>query len=107
MTEKEYLNVCQKYADYITMYGLFGHIKNIVRCASSQVTTFHTDRYDEGIGSVWSECVMGDSGIYTENNPRYATKNVKKFEQNILRFIKNYKQIKIDEKKLNIETDFK
>lgn len=107
MTEIEYLNVCKKYEDYITLYGVFGHIKGIIRCASSQVTTFYTDRYDEGVASVWAECTIGDSGIYTKNNPRYATKNVKRFEQNILKYIKNYKQVKIDVKKLDIETDFK
>lgn len=107
MTKKEYFNVCKKYKDYITLYGISGYIKGFIRCANSQVTSFYTNRYDEGIASVWAECTIGDSGIYTKNNPRYATKNVKRFEQNILKFIKNYKQIKIDIKKIDIETDFK
>lgn len=111
MTEKEYLDVCNKYSDYL-VYNRENMCYYINRGVSTeidsdfQITNFGYDDSGDGYGEVYPHCYFEGKDIVSSLKPYYRTNNIKQFEKNIQLFIKNYKQLMVDLKKEEINKDF-
>ena len=113
MTEKEYLDVCNKYSDYLVFNrnNLCYYINRGERPgidADFQITNFYydDDGDGDGYGEVYPHCFIEGNDIVSAINPFYKTKNIKQFEKNIQLYIKNYKHLLVDLKKEEISKDF-
>ena len=113
MTEKEYLEVCDKYSAYLACdstklcyYINYGKRQRI--SADFQVTYFDADDADDvdGFGEVYPHCYVDGNDIVSALKPFYKTKDKKQFEKYILLYIKNFKKLMIDLKKEEISKDF-
>jgi len=111
MTEKEYIEVCNKYSEYL-VYNPSNECYYINRGerteidADFQITNFGFDDSGDGYGEVYPHCYFVDTDIVSALNPYYKTKDKIYFEKKLQLYIKNYKQLLIDLKKEEINKDF-
>ena len=109
MTEKEYIEVCKRYSEYIHLTaGTIGYLNSgKFDMGQYQVTDFCYDwsqnSTEKCMGKVFVSCICTNDDIFTKSNPCYKTHDVNQFESDLLLFIKNYKkaQMELREKKLN------
>ena len=113
MTLEEYIEVCNKYYDYLVLnpnnkcyYINYG--ERTLIDADYQITNFVYDyERKDGFGEVYPHCHFVDSYIVSALKPFYKTNDKKQFEKNIQLYIKNFKKLMIDLKKEEIDKDFK
>ena len=111
MTEKEYIEVCNKYSEYL-VYNPTNQCYYINRGerteidADFQITNFGFDDSGDGFGEVYPHCYFEGKDIVSALNPYYKTKDKRYFEKKLQMYIKNYKQLLIDLKKEEINKDF-
>ena len=110
MTEKEYIEVCNKYSDYLvynpnTKCYYINYSERPVIDADCQVTNFGFEG-GIGFGEVYPNCHFVGNYIISELKPFYKTKNKNIFEKNIQLYIKNFKKLMVDLKKEEISKDF-
>lgn len=110
MTEKEYIEVCNKYSDYLVCNpsNKCYYINRGARTeidADFQITNFGYEGGD-GFGEVYPHCHFVDTDIVSALKPFYKTKDKSYFEKKLQLYVKNYKQLLIDLKKEEISKDF-
>jgi hypothetical protein len=111
MTEKEYIEVCNKYSEYL-VYNPVNQCYYMNRGerteidADFQITNFDFDDNGVGYGEVYPHCYFEGKDIVSALNPFYKTKDKRYFEKKLQLYIKNYKQLLIDLKKEEINKDF-
>lgn len=111
MTEKEYIEVCNKYSEYL-VYNRTNQCYYINRGerteidADFQITNFGFDDSGDGYGEVYPHCYFEGKDIVSALKPFYKTKDKKRFEKNIQMYIKNFKKLMVDLKKEEINKDF-
>ncbi|MBR4315750.1 MAG: hypothetical protein IKP65_02085 [Alphaproteobacteria bacterium] len=111
MTEQEYLDVCNKYSDYL-VYNRENMCYYINRGERTeidtdfQVTNFNYDDNGYGYGEVYPHCYFEGHDIVSALHPFYKTMDINYFEKKLQLYIKNYKQLLVDLKKEEINKDF-
>lgn len=111
MTEEEYIEVCNKYSEYL-VYNRTNQCYYINRGerteidADFQITNFGFDDSGDGYAEVYPHCYFEGKDIVSALKPFYKTKDKKQFEKNIQMYIKNFKKLMVDLKKEEISKDF-
>jgi hypothetical protein len=112
MTREEYVEVCEKYSDYLNMTGSGDcYIKGAITMGEYHVTTTTYDNIVDSnkvIGKIWYKCYSPDKKtIQTKPDGCHYADTKDDFEKYVQMFIENYKKAKVKLKKYEINKDFK